>query len=146
MTEDAGPVDTEASSKKVSSEKQTELVARLSSENLHNSKEDSHVQAHNREDWRDTKIYYQDAALIRFKNEDSGILVLNETSFYNLLNKHRPNDPYWKQVDSIQTCVKSKVGNGEAITIKFRAPIDEGKPAEDCKYTYGDLPPQDVLL
>mmetsp|Transcript_36979 Transcript_36979/g.35688 ORF Transcript_36979/g.35688 Transcript_36979/m.35688 type:complete len:112 (+) Transcript_36979:581-916(+) len=69
----------------------------------------------------DRSIYYKDVALIRYKEGE--VQVVNDTGFMNTFHR-RANDDYWKSVRCIQTNIKSKIGCGKPIIIKFYAPID----------------------
>jgi hypothetical protein len=51
----------------------------------------------------------------------------------------KSNDNYWKTVNSIQTNVKSKIGCGMPITVKFYAKIDRHYPDETIIYDYKSL-------
>lgn len=51
----------------------------------------------------------------------------------------RANDEYWKSVSCIQTNVKSKIGCGMPIIIKFYAPIDYNDPEAEIVYDYKSL-------
>lgn len=84
----------------------------------------------------DKTIYYKDVALIRYKDES--VQVVNDTGFMNTFLK-RANDEYWKQVSCIQTNVKSKIGCGTPIIIKFYAPIDYEEPDNEITYDYKAL-------
>ena len=65
--------------------------------------------------------------------------VVNETGFMNTFLK-RANDEYWNTVSYIQTNVKSKLGCGTPIIIKFYAPIGEGEEAEqEIQYDFRGL-------
>lgn len=66
-------------------------------------------------------FFYRDIALIRFLKDENAQWV-NEKQFTNLFLQ-RNNDPYWKNVDYVQTNVKSKFGIGIPIVIKFYADL-----------------------
>ena len=48
----------------------------------------------------------------------------------------RANDEYWKTVSCIQTNVRSKLGCGSPIIIKYYAPIDYNEPDAEINYDY----------
>lgn len=94
----------------------------------------------------DKSIYYKDVALIRY--DDETVQVVNDTGFMNTFLK-RANDDYWKKVSCVQTNIKSKLGCGTPIIVKFYAPVDQSEPENEIKYDFrslgddGDLVRQD---
>jgi hypothetical protein len=62
-------------------------------------------------------MHYKDAAIMRFT--DGYVKVTNETEFINEFRR-RANDGFWKTLESIQTCIKSKIGLGKHIFIPFK--------------------------
>lgn len=57
--------------------------------------------------------------MIRFT--DGTIKILNDTELFDEF-KRRGIDPYWSTLNSIQTAVKSKIGNGKPINFTFKSP------------------------
>jgi hypothetical protein len=107
---------------------------------------DNHRTKTNKKDVEAERIYYQDAAVVRYRNKQDGVMIHTDTTFFNLFNKYRPNNPFWKEVELIQTCIKSKWGNGEQFKIQYYAPIDEIKPQAEVCYTYKSKPIDQYLL
>lgn len=68
----------------------------------------------------DRFLYYRDVALVRFHDKPTKILNENELSSIFLQGQ---NKPYWRDVIIVQTNVKSKIGTGKLINIKYFAPI-----------------------
>lgn len=68
----------------------------------------------------DKSLYYKDVAIFRFL--DSTAQVFSDSNFLNIFYK-RPNSPYWKTLDYVQTNIKSKIGIGKPIYIKFYADL-----------------------
>ena len=57
----------------------------------------------------------------------------------------KANDGQWKTINSIQTNVKSKIGCGIPITVKFYAKIDRVNPDEAIIYDFRSFG-EDVFL
>ncbi|CDW75762.1 UNKNOWN [Stylonychia lemnae] len=64
--------------------------------------------------------HYKDAAILR--DNDGCVKVENESEFISEFRR-RANDPFWKSLECIQTCVKSKVGLGKHIFIPFKVEV-----------------------
>ena len=92
----------------------------------------------------DKSIYYKDVALIRYKT-DGLVQVVNETGFMNTFLK-RANDEYWHSVSYIQTNIKSKLGCGTPIIIKFYAPLDPEDVEAEIPYDFRSLGPDEELI
>lgn len=83
---------------------------------------------------QDKSAHFKDAAIMRFL--DGSVKVTNETEFINEFRR-RANDQFWKQLDSIQTCVKSKIGIGRHIFIPFKVQIHKNDTLDqDIVYSY----------
>lgn len=68
----------------------------------------------------DKGLFYKDVAIFRFL--DNKAQVFSDSNFLNIFYK-RPNSPYWKTLDYVQTNIKSRVGIGRPIFIKFYADL-----------------------
>eukprot|EP00347_Sterkiella_histriomuscorum_P018862 403343887 len=96
----------------------------------------------------DKNIYYKDVALIRYRPDEKGeslVQVVNETGFMSTFHK-RANDDYWKTVSCIQTNIKSKLGCGQPIIIKYYAPLDYDEPESEIVYDYKSLGADEDLI
>lgn len=82
-------------------------------------------------------------ALIRY--QDESVQVVNDTGFMNTFLK-RANDVYWESVSCIQTNIKSKLGCGVPIIIKFYAPIDVDDPDAEIIYDFRSLGEDHLLI
>lgn len=84
-------------------------------------------------------FYYRDLVIVRYK-ENQRAQVINETQFIKMFLL-RNNDPFWRTVDYIQTNVKSQVGLGTPIVIKFYADLaqDPENPGK-LKYDLEQFP------
>ena len=71
--------------------------------------------------------FYEDFCMMRFKDSEE-VRVLKEDELINQFQK-RLNDPFWKRVELVQTCVKAKIGVGKPIFVHYFAPMDESNPA-----------------
>lgn len=60
---------------------------------------------------------------------------LSENEFLKLMSR-RPNDEYWKKVEFIQTCIKSRLGIGTPIVIDFYAKINKRAPSREIQYDF----------
>lgn len=60
--------------------------------------------------------------------------------------QRRANEGYWKTVSSIQTNIKSKLGCGTPIIIKFYAPLDNEDPEAEITYDYKGLGEDEELI
>ena len=58
----------------------------------------------------------------------------------------RANDDYWKTVSCIQTNIKSKLGCGQPIIIKYYAPLDYEEPESEIVYDYKSLGVDEELI
>jgi hypothetical protein len=58
----------------------------------------------------------------------------------------RANDDYWKTVSCIQTNIKSKLGCGSPIIIKFYAPLDAIDSETEIYYDYKSLGTDEDLI
>ena len=58
----------------------------------------------------------------------------------------RANDDFWKTVSCIQTNIKSKLGCGTPIIIKFYAPLDQEDNETEITYDFRSLGSDEVLL
>lgn len=84
----------------------------------------------------DRSIYYKDVVLIRY--DDETVQVVNDNGFYNSFQR-RANDDFWKKINCVQTNIKSKLGCGTPIIIKFFAPIDQEDPEAEINYDFRAL-------
>ena len=50
--------------------------------------------------------------------------------------KRRGNDPFWKEIYSIQTIVQAKVGLGQPVFVDFLAPINSQSPSDSVNYDF----------
>ena len=74
------------------------------------------------------------------------VKVLRDIDLQNEFNR-RSNDPYWEQVEVIQTCIKAKTGCGDPIICKFVAKIDEENQDEEIRYDqFKEMPSDEDLL
>ena len=80
------------------------------------------------------QFYYRDLALIRF-NENENAQVVNENQFLKIFLL-RNNDPFWKTIDYVQTNVKSQVGIGTPIVIKFYADLEPKNKDNRLSYNH----------
>lgn len=71
--------------------------------------------------------------------------VVSDTGFMNTFLK-RANDDYWKSISCIQTNIKSKLGCGTPIIIKFYAPINIDEPSEEIIYDFKSLGSDEDLI
>ena len=69
----------------------------------------------------DKSLFYKDVAIFRFL--DNTAQVFSDSSFLNIFYR-RTNSPYWRKLDYVQTNIKSKIGIGKPIFIKFYADLD----------------------
>tara|TARA_B110000285_G_scaffold204660_1_gene241778 strand:+ start:645 stop:827 length:183 start_codon:yes stop_codon:yes gene_type:complete len=60
---------------------------------------------------------------VRYNNRDE-VKVLRDNDLIKEFGQ-RATDPYWLEVEVVQTCIKAKTGCGEPVTCKFMAKIDE---------------------
>lgn len=58
----------------------------------------------------------------------------------------RANDDYWKTVSCIQTNIKSKLGCGVPLIIKFYAPLDYEEPESEIHYAFKEIGEDSDLL
>lgn len=63
---------------------------------------------------------FRDAAVFRYV--DGNVKVMNEGEFIKEF-KRRNNDLFWRTLECIQTCIKSKVGLGRHFFIPFKVKI-----------------------
>ena len=82
------------------------------------------------------RIYYHDAAIIRFRDKADGVSVLNETTFIKTFDNKRPNDPIFTKIELFQTTIKSKWGLGKPIRVEFYAPLNEHNLKDEIQYNY----------
>lgn len=92
-------------------------------------------------------IHYKDVALIRerilpeevhevFDGHKQDILrIVNDTGFMKTF-QYRAAHEYWHSVIYIQTNVKSKIGCGTPIVVKFRAPLKSEDLDQEIVYDY----------
>jgi hypothetical protein len=73
------------------------------------------------------------------------VKVVSELEFMSEFRR-RTSDDFWKHVNSIQTCVRSKIGCGEPIIINFLAPICANDPAKEIEYDYRAIGKDSDLL
>ena len=64
-------------------------------------------------------MHYKDAAILRFSDEIHSVKVVNESEFINEFRR-RNNDPLWKSLECIQTCIKSRFGLGKHFFVDFK--------------------------
>ena len=50
------------------------------------------------------------------------------------------NHPFWKSLDVVQTCAKSKIGCGKFLYIHFFAPMNEDKPNSEIQFDINKYP------
>lgn len=82
---------------------------------------------------------------MRYVGRDD-VKVLRDIDLQNEFNK-RSNDPYWNEVEVIQTCIKAQVGCGDPIICKFMAKVDELNPDQEIRYDYyKEMPSDEDLL
>lgn len=88
--------------------------------------------------------FYKDVAIIRFNPDEDqnklselgpSVQVVTDNGLMYIFQK-KSNDVYWKTINSIQTNVKSKIGCGIPITVKFYAKIDRQNPDETIIYDF----------
>ena len=53
--------------------------------------------------------------------------------------QQRAAHEYWKQVIYIQTNIKSRIGCGTPIVVKFYAPLDHEVPEAEIQYDFRSL-------
>ena len=58
----------------------------------------------------------------------------------------RANDDFWKTVSCIQTNIKSKLGCGVPIIIKFYAPLDMEDPESEITFDFRSIGDDKFLL
>lgn len=95
-------------------------------------------------------IHYKDVALIRerilpeevqtvFDGHKQDILrIVNDTGFMKTFQQRAAHE-YWHSVLYIQTNVKSKIGCGTPIVVKFRAPLKSESLDQEIVYDYQAL-------
>lgn len=81
----------------------------------------------------DRFLYYRDVAILRFYEKPTKVLCENE--FTSTFLK-RQNSNIWKEIMVTQTNVKSKIGIGRLLTIKFFAPISSKDTKSAIKYDF----------
>lgn len=64
--------------------------------------------------------FYRDVAIFRYKTGTAQIF--SDSEFLNIFLK-RQNDPYWTQIDYVQTNIRAKIGIGQPIFIEFYADL-----------------------
>ena len=93
--------------------------------------------------------FYQDTAMVRYRvtkeRPNYEVKVLKDNEFINEF-QIRPNDQYWKTIEVIQTCTKSKTGCGTPIFVHYFAPLDEESPSEDIVYDLSKFPSNADLI
>jgi hypothetical protein len=100
--------------------------------------------------------WYKDVALIRekiledevgyFDGHKSDILrIVNDNGFMNTFQKRAAHE-YWHQVIYIQTNVKSKLGCGTPVVVKFYAPLDLENLDAEIVYDYKALGSEQDLI
>lgn len=87
---------------------------------------------------------YQDTAMVRFRTNNE-VKVLKDNEFINEFSI-RPNDGYWKTIEVVQTCTKSKTGSGQPIFVHFFAPLNEDSPNDEVHYDLSHFPSDSDLI
>ena len=90
------------------------------------------------------KHHYKDAVMIR-KQDALNIEVLNDTGWNNKFGQGNKSAVHFKDYKIVQTCVKSKIGLGKPIYVKFYANMNLAKPSEEIDYDFRSLG-EDVTL
>jgi hypothetical protein len=72
-------------------------------------------------------------ALVIYKDES--VQVVSDAGFMNTFLK-RANDDFWKTIGCIQTNIKSRLGCGTPVIIKFFAPVNPDDPEDEIIYDY----------
>lgn len=91
-------------------------------------------------------VNYKDVALIRERLKDKEIenfdchkedilRIVTDHGFMNIFQKRAAHE-YWKSVIYIQTNVKSKIGCGQPIIVKFFAPLDTNNIDAEIPYDF----------
>lgn len=94
-------------------------------------------------------VYYKDVAIIReslkddqkeyfYGYKDSILRIVTDHGFMSIFQKRAAHD-YWKNVVYIQTNVKSRIGCGTPIVVKFYAPLDHDNPEAEIAFDYKTL-------
>jgi hypothetical protein len=82
--------------------------------------------------------------MVRYRTNHE-VKVLKDNEFINEFTI-RPNDSYWKTIEVVQTCTKSKTGSGTPIFVHFFAPMDEENCNEDIVYDLSKFPSNADLI
>ena len=91
-------------------------------------------------------VYYKDVALIRetvtdeekefFDGHKDDILrIVTDNGFMTIFQRRAAHE-YWKSVIYIQTNLKSRIGCGTPIIVKFYAPLDHEIPDAEIQYDF----------
>eukprot|EP00347_Sterkiella_histriomuscorum_P017727 403348226 len=80
----------------------------------------------------ENQLHYKDAAILR--DIDGYVKVETESEFISEFRR-RANDPFWKSLECIQTCIKSKQGLGKHVFMPFKIEIRQGDSI-DQEITY----------
>lgn len=89
------------------------------------------------------KVYYQDYCIFRMVNGD--VKVMTEKAFTT--DFLRPlNHQFWKTLDAIQTCAKSKIGCGKFLYTHYFAPLNEDRPISEINYDIKNFPSDQELI
>ena len=94
-------------------------------------------------------VNYKDVALIREKikeeefeyfdgHKEDILRIVTDHGFMNIFQKRAAHD-YWKSVIYIQTNVKSKIGCGTPVIVKFYAPLDTQNIDAEILYDFKSL-------
>jgi len=73
--------------------------------------------------------YYKDAAIFRFTDEEGTVKVASESEFITIYTK-RNGDPFWRSIECVQTCIKTKLGLGKHVHVEFAAKVPIGSIGE----------------
>ena len=65
---------------------------------------------------------FKDACIIRFL--DGTAKILNEIDFIKEFKRSKSSS-YWKTIECIQTCIKSKIGMGHHIYIDYKVKVSQ---------------------
>jgi hypothetical protein len=107
--------------------------------------------------------YYRDIVLVQFYTKDDNeneeaifnsekpsdkakiLRPLSENEFLKMMSR-RPNDDYWRKVEFIQTCIKSKLGIGEQISVDFFAKISKKIPSRPILFDFRSFQSDQYLM
>ena len=70
------------------------------------------------------------------KHDSMNIEVLNDNGFGKKFQHPDRTAGHWKDYKVVQTCLKSKLGLGQPIYVKFYADVNFQSPSEEIKYDF----------